>query len=121
MEIAGVQLLLGAVVLILTALLVFVGVQVIFILKDVRGTVKKINHTISQSAQTSTLSAWGLLEHVLKSGKNSTSEYENSVTSTAQYQTDDVVVHTQKDSLEHITALQERGRRVFHRQGKPLA
>lgn len=114
--IAGIQILLGTVILTLTALLVFVGVQVVFILRDLRATVKKINGTLDKP-QVSTRT---FLEYLLigQSKKQQQTEYQV----IDEEQTDEVMrIATKSGSFSHITELQERGRRVFHREGKPLA
>lgn len=112
--IAGIQILLAGVILILTTLLVFVGVQVIFILRDVRLSIKKINQVASPQMSVRTL-----LEYLLV-GKAKKSPADYLVIN--EEETEEIVQMTNKsDAFSHITQLQERGRRVFHREGKPLA
>lgn len=112
--IQGIQILLAGVILILTTILVFVGVQVIFILRDVRLSIKKINQVVSPQMSVRTL-----LEYLLV-GQHKKPRIEYQVID--EEQTDEIVrVAGKSDAFAHITQLQERGRRVFHREGKPLA
>lgn len=123
--IQGIQILLGVVIVTLTALLIFVGIQVVFILREVRGAVKKINQALGNKLTRSPkhanipISVRTFLEYLLLGQpKVEPPKY----TTISENQTDDVVeAESIEDSFKHITALQEKGRRVFHREGKPLA
>lgn len=134
------QVLLATVVTILTGLLVFVGVQVFFILRDVQKTIKKANKILDDAgivSDTVVKPIVGVASFVegLKGIKGIVDllhdkavpskkverkakellpvEYEV-LAEEDERPTESSHVHT------HISALQERGRRFFHRGGKPL-
>lgn len=124
----GIQILLAAVIVTLTALLIFVGVQVVLILKEAHLAVKKINASLEKTKTVSSFeqirprfSVFGFLEQLIsRNGEKFEETTETHLQLEKEEPTDDVLGARTSD-FSHITRLQETGRRVFHREGKPLA
>lgn len=142
----GIQLLLGAVIVILTALLFFVGIQVILILRDARTVVKRVHELLvkEQSGAFSPsyplvptarrfpgLTLFSFLTQLFTKHQSLPDNFVGVQMSSYEYdlhaqagesksQTDDVMKPQTSDDFNHITALQERGRRSGHRLGEPL-
>lgn len=93
--IESIQILLAAVILTLTGLLVFIGVQVILILREAHSAARRLNKEE-------------------KPGVSFVNPHGNGKIENRELQKDD-------DFPSHIASLQERGRRVFIREGRPLA
>lgn len=125
-----VRILLFVVVSALTVLLVSVGVQVFLILQDLRKTLRKFNrvvddlHLISNSFAKPVAGITGFFENIKHFGElvdflaDRRSKREPDIESV-----EDGLPY-EEDSFEQqhptVAALQERGRRFFHRDGKPL-
>ena len=114
--IANIQILLTGVIVILTSLLVFVGIQVILIMRELHRIAKNLNGT-------SDFSSLGLLGNLTKNFFN-LAQHINGDSDIEFAQKEEVIKgdndKSQEESFTHIRALQERGRRVFYREGKPL-
>lgn len=118
------QILLFTVVTVLTALLVAVGIQVFFVLREVKRSVEKINKILEEAsvvASSVSKPVIGIANFVegikglrdlidmvsQRHGKQLSEGYEEE--------------HLEEpEGHSHIEALQERGRRFFHKDGKPL-
>ncbi len=119
------QILLYSVVTILTVLLVVLGVQVFFILKEAKRTLDKINkilddaNLISESVARPIVGFSNFLEGVKSFGnlvnmvmnKNGGADTQRDY---SEEEPEEPLPHS------HIQVLQERGRRFFHKDGKPL-
>ncbi len=126
----GIQLLLGAVIVILTALLFFVGIQVILILRDARTVVKRVHELLAKeqngdfsSRRFPGLTLFSFLTQLFTKHQSLPDNFVGVKTSSYEYeesksQTDDVMKPQTSDDLAHITALQERGRRSGHWLGE---
>lgn len=118
------QILLYGVVTILTVLLVALGIQVFFILKEARRTLEKINkvlddaNLISGSVAKPIVGFTSFLEGIKGLGSliDMMTKREAYHAGSQEYE------ESQETPLghSHIKALQERGRRFFHKDGKPL-
>lgn len=119
------QILLYSVVTILTVLLVVLGVQVFFIIKEVKRTLDKINkilddaNLISGSVARPIVGFSNFLEGIKSFGNlvNIVMNKREGMDTQRDYsegELEEPVHHS------HIQALQERGRRFFHKDGKPL-
>lgn len=117
------QILLATTVTVLTVLLVVLGVQVFFILKEAKRTLDKINkilddaNLISGSVARPIVGFSNFLEGMKSLG--------NLIDMVANRKENSVPPGTYEEEVEeprhsHIHALQERGRRFFHKEGKPL-
>lgn len=126
------QILLTVVATILTGLLVFVGVQVFLILRDVQKTIKKANKILDDAgivADTVVKPIIGVANFVegIK-GIKGIVDLLHDKANTGHHTTKKLKapVESEPEDLEsahlhtHISELQERGRRFFHRGGKPL-
>lgn len=114
----GIQILLTAVIITLTCLLAFIGVQVIFILREVHKAAKKLNQTHSPTLySTQPFTTFNVLEGLVK---NQFSSVQHINADALPVTSEKLVEETTSKPFFHITTLQERGRRVFHRLGKPL-
>lgn len=117
------QILLATTVTVLTVLLVVLGIQVFFILKEAKRTLDKINkildnaNLISDSVARPIVGFSNFLEGI--------KSFSNLVEMVMNRKEDGVPPGTYEEERgetrhSHIHALQERGRRFFHREGKPL-
>lgn len=142
------QILLFVVVVILTGLLTFVGIQVFLILRETQKTLQKLNKILDDAgvmADTIVKPIVGIASFVegLKGVKgivdllhdkatgNTQKKIEARVSSPADERSSpnripyEAFVEEESETRAksphtHISALQERGRRFFHRGGKPL-
>lgn len=130
-----VRILLFVVVSVLTILLVSVGVQVFLILQDLRKTLRKFNrvvddlHLISNSFAKPVAAVTGFFENIKHFGElvdflaDRRTKFQPGVES-AEERLQVVTPTYEEDGFEQqhptVAALQERGRRFFHRDGKPL-
>lgn len=132
-----VRILLFVVVSALTVLLVSVGVQVFLILQDLRKTLRKFNrvvddlHLISNSFAKPVAGITGFFENIkhfkelvdFLADKHSRRQPDVEL---AEERLPEIVVTPtyEEEGFEQqhptVAALQERGRRFFHRDGKPL-
>lgn len=125
------QILLAVVVTILTGLLVFIGAQVFFILRDFQKTLKKMNKILDDAgivSDTVVKPIIGIASFVegikgikgivdLLHDRATPSHLPKKLKAKSQDSEEEMQsahIHT------HISELQERGRRFFHRGGKPL-
>lgn len=120
------QILLFSVVVVLTCLLVFLGVQVFFILREARRTMEKINklldsaNLVSDSVARPIASFANFVDGVKNFG-NLMDMVLNKKEVTLERGYDRGEVEEQEEGHHsHIQTLQERGRRFFHKDGKPL-
>lgn len=120
------QILLFSVVVVLTCLLVFLGVQVFFILREARRTMEKINklldgaNLVSDSVARPIASFANFVDGVKNFGNLMDMILnKKEVTLERGYNPEEIEEH-EKGHHSHIRALQERGRRFFHKDGKPL-
>lgn len=119
------QILLFSVVTVLTILLVAVGVQVFFILREAKKALEKTNKILEDASFVSGAVAKpvaGLASFVdgLKSIRDLIDlvSQRSRQESLGEYEQESL----QEGEKEHtqIESLQERGRRFFHKEGKPL-
>lgn len=92
MSAENVQILLITVIVTLTGLLVFIGIQVILILKETHSVAKRLNR-----------------------------EQKNDISFTKDDIDNGKIENQDGEFPTHIASLQEKGRRVFVREGRPLA
>lgn len=120
------QILLFSVVTALTCLLVFLGVQVFFILREARRTIEKINKLLDSANLVSDSVARpiaGLANFVdgIKNFGNLMGVILNKKEVPLERGYDRGEIEEQEEGhRSHIQTLQERGRRFFHKDGKPL-
>lgn len=131
------QILLFAVITVLTLLLVGVGVQVFFILRNLQKTLNKVNKILEDanllttsvtrpiSGMVNFVEGLKNLKHLVDfvSEKTGIRAFENIVESNPDQMQQFVGTKEESDfrsTHPHLHALQERGRRFFHRGGKPL-
>ncbi|MBI2268026.1 MAG: hypothetical protein HYU80_01100 [Candidatus Blackburnbacteria bacterium] len=129
-----VRVLLFLVVTVLTGLLVGVGVQSFLILRDLRRTMAKFNKILDDVSVVSSSIARPVsgLAHLIDGLKNIKDIVDGMLEKkekTVEVETFDTPLprlsieesfSTPLESSSSISALQERGRRFFHRDGKPL-
>lgn len=119
------QILLFTTVTILTALLVFLGVHVYFILRETKLALEKINKLLEDANLVSDSVARPIVGFAnFLDGIKGLGSLLDMLTKKEAYHSGskDDYEEGQETSLghPHIRALQERGRRFFHREGKPL-
>lgn len=131
-----VQVLLFIVVIILTILLVAVGVQVFLILRGAQKTLNKLDNVlddaglISKSISRPVAGITSLIENIkgikrlIEYVSGGSASQETSDTP-EEVKVENVPKHIYTPSKDgqtgsHIRAIQERGRRFFHKGGKPL-
>lgn len=117
------QILLATTITVLTVLLVALGIQVFFILKETKRTLDKINKILDDASLVSGSVARPIVgfSNFLEGLKS----FGNLVDMIANRKENSVPPGTYEEEREgtghsHIHALQERGRRFFHKEGKPL-
>lgn len=124
------QILLTVVVTILTGLLVFVGVQVFFILRDLQKSIKKLNKILDDAGVVSDTvvkpivgvasfveglrGIKGIVDLLNEKANSHSAQKKIKVPVDEPEELETTHLHT------HISELQERGRRFFHRGGRPL-
>lgn len=111
------QILLFTVVTVLTALLVAVGIQVFFILREARKALNKVNKILEDASLVSSSVSKpviGIANFV--EGIQGLRDLIDLVSKKAS----DRSLGEGYETHSHIEALQERGRRFFHKDGKPL-
>lgn len=132
------QILLAVVVTILTGLLVFVGTQVFFILREMQKTLQKLNKILDDAgivADTVVKPIIGVANFVegIKGIKgiidliqdkasphlSQKKKIEAQIPYEAFVEEEEPRTHIESPHI-HISEMQERGRRFFHRGGKPL-
>lgn len=127
------QILLFVVVALLTALLIAVGAQAFLILRGAKKTMDKLNKILEDAGLVSgaisrpvvgianliegAKSLKGIVDFVADKTKG------KSVVEKAEKQEQEYPFIEEESAVgsSHISALQERGRRFFHRGGKPLS
>lgn len=118
------QILLFTTVTILTALLVFLGVHVYFILRETKRALEKINKLLEDANLISDSVARPIVgfANFLDGVKGLGSLVDMLTKKEAYHSGSEDYGEGQEAPLghPHIRALQERGRRFFHREGKPL-
>lgn len=132
------QILLAVVVTVLTGLLVFVGTQVFFILREMQKTLQKLNKILDDAgivADTVVKPIIGVANFVegIKGIKgiidliqdkasphlSQKKKIEAQIPYEAFVEEEEPRTHIESPHI-HISEMQERGRRFFHRGGKPL-
>lgn len=122
------QILLFTTVTILTALLVFLGVHVYFILRETKRALEKINklledaNLVSDSVARPIVGFANFLDGIKGLGSllDMLTKKEAYHSGSEDYEEGQETSLTPTPGHPHIRALQERGRRFFHREGKPL-
>lgn len=129
-----VQILLFVVVSVLTSLLVAVGVQAFFILRQLRHTIVKLDkvledaHVLTSSIARPIVGFTNFIESMKHIGDLVDFILERRGSSTKSELPQDQLsqaatpITFEEEQPRHpaVAALQERGRRFFHRDGKPL-
>lgn len=118
------QILLFTTVTILTALLVFLGVHVYFILCETKRALEKLNKLLEDANLVSDSVARPIVGFAnFLDGVRGLGSLIDLLTKKEAYHSgseDDEESRGSSLGHPHIQALQERGRRFFHREGKPL-
>lgn len=138
-----IQILLFSVVTVLTGLLVFVGVQVVLVLREAKKTLTKVNQILEDAELVTNAvskpivgfadfvdgirNMGNVVDFVIdKVGKRFTNHADStradstkSIDSTTAAAPSAEEPRPQEE-YGHITSMQERGRRFFHKDGKPL-
>ena len=132
------QILLAVVVTILTGLLVFVGVQVFLILREMQKTLQKLNKILDDAGivtdsvvkpiigvanfvegMKGIKGILDLLHDKASSGHRLEKKIEEEIPYEAFVEEEEPRTHIESPHT-HISEMQERGRRFFHRGGKIL-
>lgn len=115
------QLLLFGVVAVLTALLVIVGVQVFLILREFKKTLEKMNKTmddINYVSESVTKPISGITHFV--EGIRGLREFFDFVSERGSRKSLPAKYQEGEEERGELESLEERGRRFFHKDGKPL-
>lgn len=120
------QILLFSVVTVLTVLLVAVGFQVFRILAEAKKALEKINRVLEDATFVSSSVAKPVagISNFMESIK-SIKDLIDLVSERSRriepgYEENDLSGGAEQEEHPHIQTLQERGRRFFHKDGKPL-
>lgn len=119
------QILLFSVVTILTILLVGLGTQVYFILREVRRTIDRINGILDNVNMVSDSVSRPIIgfANFLDGMKNFSNIIDLVLNKKENHEFNSEYNHPSidhSDDHSHVSLLQERGRRFFHKDGKPL-